>query len=154
MKTLRQAVGDYLSLRHSLGFKLKTHERYLRERTATTPLTLCLSPRVHSMGILLPVLPRCRESEMTIRGSLVHERQHVNPQSAGRKATSPQRGSLQPIAWVKLKAGSLQSGYPASGDRLPNNERGAFSCPCSETTKTPAAHPWRVFRRTRFPLAS
>jgi integrase/recombinase XerD len=31
MKTLRQAVGDYLSLRHSLGFKLKTHERYLRE---------------------------------------------------------------------------------------------------------------------------
>jgi integrase/recombinase XerD len=31
MKTLRQAVGDYLSLRRSLGFKLITHERYLRE---------------------------------------------------------------------------------------------------------------------------
>jgi len=31
MKTLRQAVRDYLSLRRSLGFKLKTHERYLRE---------------------------------------------------------------------------------------------------------------------------
>jgi len=31
MKTLRQAVGDYLSLRRSLGFQLKTHERYLRE---------------------------------------------------------------------------------------------------------------------------
>ena len=31
MKTLRQAVGDYLSLRRSLGFKLKAHERYLRE---------------------------------------------------------------------------------------------------------------------------
>jgi integrase len=31
MKTLRQAVGDYLSLRRSLGFRLITHERYLRE---------------------------------------------------------------------------------------------------------------------------
>jgi integrase len=31
MKTLPQAVGDYLSLRRSLGFKLKEHERYLRE---------------------------------------------------------------------------------------------------------------------------
>jgi integrase/recombinase XerD len=31
MKTLRQAVGDYLSLRRSLGFKLKDHERCLRE---------------------------------------------------------------------------------------------------------------------------
>jgi integrase len=31
MKTLREAVGDYLSLRRSLGFKLITPERYLRE---------------------------------------------------------------------------------------------------------------------------
>jgi integrase/recombinase XerD len=31
MKTLPQAVGDYLSLRRSLGFKLQEHERYLRE---------------------------------------------------------------------------------------------------------------------------
>src|SRR5690349_675946 len=31
MKTLRQAVGDYLSLRRSLGFKLKKHEPCLRE---------------------------------------------------------------------------------------------------------------------------
>ena len=31
MKTVRQAVGDYLSLRRSLGFKLKDHERVLRE---------------------------------------------------------------------------------------------------------------------------
>lgn len=31
MKTLRQAVADYLSLRRSLGFKLKDHERCLRE---------------------------------------------------------------------------------------------------------------------------
>jgi integrase/recombinase XerD len=31
MKTLRHAVGDYLSLRRSLGFKLKDHERCLRE---------------------------------------------------------------------------------------------------------------------------
>jgi hypothetical protein len=45
MKTLRQAVGGYLSLRRSLGFKLKAHERYLREfvsflkkkRTARSP---------------------------------------------------------------------------------------------------------------------
>jgi hypothetical protein len=34
MKTLRQAVGDYLSLRRSLGFKLKDHERCLRYRLA------------------------------------------------------------------------------------------------------------------------
>jgi integrase len=31
MKTLRQAVNDYLSLRRSLGFKLKKHEPCLRE---------------------------------------------------------------------------------------------------------------------------
>jgi integrase/recombinase XerD len=31
MKTLRQAVTDYLSLRRSLGFKLTKHERCLRE---------------------------------------------------------------------------------------------------------------------------
>ena len=31
MKTLRQAVGDYLSLRRSLGFALKKHEPCLRE---------------------------------------------------------------------------------------------------------------------------
>ena len=31
MKTLRQAVADYLALRRSLGFKLKDHERCLRE---------------------------------------------------------------------------------------------------------------------------
>ncbi len=31
MKTLRQAVDDYLSLRRSLGFKLKKHEPCLRE---------------------------------------------------------------------------------------------------------------------------
>ena len=31
MKTVQQAVGDYLSLRRSLGFKLKEHERWLRE---------------------------------------------------------------------------------------------------------------------------
>lgn len=31
MKTPRQAVGDYLSLRRSLGFRLKDHERILRE---------------------------------------------------------------------------------------------------------------------------
>lgn len=31
MKTVRQAVGDYLALRRSLGFKLKDHEHCLRE---------------------------------------------------------------------------------------------------------------------------
>jgi len=31
MNTLPQAVRDYLSLRRSLGFRLETHERYLRE---------------------------------------------------------------------------------------------------------------------------
>ena len=31
MRTIRQAVEDYLSLRRSLGFKLKDHERGLRE---------------------------------------------------------------------------------------------------------------------------
>jgi integrase/recombinase XerD len=31
MRTIRQAVEDYLSLRRSLGFKLKDHERRLRE---------------------------------------------------------------------------------------------------------------------------
>jgi integrase/recombinase XerD len=31
MKSFQQAVRDYLSLRRSLGFKLKTHEVYLRE---------------------------------------------------------------------------------------------------------------------------
>ncbi len=31
MKTLRQAVGDYLALRRSLGFRLKKHEPCLRE---------------------------------------------------------------------------------------------------------------------------
>jgi integrase/recombinase XerD len=31
MKTLRQAVGEYLALRRSLGFKLQDHERCLRE---------------------------------------------------------------------------------------------------------------------------
>ena len=31
MKTLQQAVGDYVSLRRSLGFKMKYHERCLRE---------------------------------------------------------------------------------------------------------------------------
>jgi integrase/recombinase XerD len=31
MKTVRQAVGEYLALRRNLGFKLKDHERCLRE---------------------------------------------------------------------------------------------------------------------------
>jgi len=31
MKTLREAVGDYLALRRGLGFKLKKHERFLEE---------------------------------------------------------------------------------------------------------------------------
>jgi len=31
MKRLRQAAGDYLALRRSLGFKLKEHERCVRE---------------------------------------------------------------------------------------------------------------------------
>jgi len=31
MKALRQAVGDYLALRRSLGFKLTYHEHCLRE---------------------------------------------------------------------------------------------------------------------------
>ena len=31
MKTLREAVGDYLALRRSLGFKLKKHQRLLEE---------------------------------------------------------------------------------------------------------------------------
>jgi hypothetical protein len=35
MKTLPRAVGDYLSLRRSLGFKLQAHERYLRELLAS-----------------------------------------------------------------------------------------------------------------------
>ena len=42
MKTLRQAVGDYLSLRRGLGFKLKKHEPCLafsrrRGRTGLQP---------------------------------------------------------------------------------------------------------------------
>ena len=31
MKTVREAVGDYLALRRSLGFKLKKHQRFLEE---------------------------------------------------------------------------------------------------------------------------
>jgi len=31
MKTVREAVGDYLALRRSLGFKLKKHQRLLEE---------------------------------------------------------------------------------------------------------------------------
>ena len=31
MKTLREAVGDYLALRRGLGFKLKKHQRFLQE---------------------------------------------------------------------------------------------------------------------------
>jgi len=31
MKTVREAVGDYLALRRSLGFKLKKHQRFLKE---------------------------------------------------------------------------------------------------------------------------
>ena len=31
MKTLREAVGDYLALRRGLGFKLKSHQRFLQE---------------------------------------------------------------------------------------------------------------------------
>ena len=31
MKTVREAVGDYLALRRSLGFKLKRHQRFLEE---------------------------------------------------------------------------------------------------------------------------
>jgi integrase len=31
MKTVREAVGDYLDLRRSLGFKLKKHQRLLEE---------------------------------------------------------------------------------------------------------------------------
>jgi integrase len=31
MKTVREAVGDYLVLRRSLGFKLKKHQRFLKE---------------------------------------------------------------------------------------------------------------------------
>ena len=31
MKSLAQAVKDYLSLRRSLGFKLEKHEHHLRE---------------------------------------------------------------------------------------------------------------------------
>jgi hypothetical protein len=29
MKTLREAIRDYLALRRSLGFKLKKHQRFL-----------------------------------------------------------------------------------------------------------------------------
>jgi len=55
MKTLRQAVGDYLSLRRSLGFKLKKHEPCLRELVSflkkerasriSTPLALQFATR-------------------------------------------------------------------------------------------------------------
>jgi hypothetical protein len=31
MKTLQEAVRDYLALRRSLGFKLKKHQRFLEE---------------------------------------------------------------------------------------------------------------------------
>ena len=31
MKTVREAVGDYLALRRSLGFKLKRHQRFVHE---------------------------------------------------------------------------------------------------------------------------
>ena len=31
MKTVREAVGDYLALRRGLGFKLKKHQRFLEE---------------------------------------------------------------------------------------------------------------------------
>ncbi len=34
MKTVREAVGDYLALRRSLGFKLKKHQRFLEEFTS------------------------------------------------------------------------------------------------------------------------
>jgi len=31
MKTVREAVGDYLALRRGLGVKLKKHQRFLQE---------------------------------------------------------------------------------------------------------------------------
>jgi membrane protein DedA with SNARE-associated domain len=47
MKTVREAVGDYLALRRSLGFKLKKHQRFLEEFA---------SPSHSQRGSQLPVL--------------------------------------------------------------------------------------------------
>jgi integrase/recombinase XerD len=62
MKTLRQAVGDYLALRRSLGFKLKEHERCLRE--------------------LLSFLKKNGSTRLTIRMALQFATQHQHQQPA------------------------------------------------------------------------
>jgi integrase/recombinase XerD len=62
MKTLRQAVGDYLALRRSLGFKLKEHERCLRE--------------------LLSFLKKNGSTRLTIRRALQFATQHQHQQPA------------------------------------------------------------------------
>ena len=62
MKTLRQAVADYLSLRRSLGFKLKDHERCLRE--------------------FISFLKKKRHSRLSIRLALQFATQHQHQQPA------------------------------------------------------------------------
>jgi integrase len=62
MKTLRQAVGDYLALRRSLGFKLKEHERCLRE--------------------LLSFLKKNGSTRLSIRMALQFATQHQHQQPA------------------------------------------------------------------------
>jgi integrase/recombinase XerD len=66
MKTLRQAVGDYLALRRSLGFKLKDHERCLRE--------------------LISFRRKKRSSCLSIRLALQFATQHQHQQPAQRAA--------------------------------------------------------------------
>lgn len=62
MKTLRQAVRDYLALRRSLGFKLKEHERCLRE--------------------LLSFLKKNGSTRLSIRMALQFATQHQHQQPA------------------------------------------------------------------------
>ena len=62
MRNLRQAVGDYLSLRRSLGFKLKDHERCLRE--------------------FISFLKKKRSTRLSLRLALLFATQHQHHQPA------------------------------------------------------------------------
>ena len=71
MKTVREAVGDYLALRRGLGFKLKKHQRFLEEfasfleQESTSQITSRLAllwatqPKAHTAGRVGGPVKRC-----------------------------------------------------------------------------------------------
>src|SRR6266851_3233426 len=68
MSSSRQLAADSVqgkkksALGHGFENAIEAPRRYNDfQRTATTPLTLCLSPRVHSIQNALPPIPRQRD---------------------------------------------------------------------------------------------